>query len=227
MIAGSTLLARLTDGVPPLTPDGDEARRWAEDELAKPAYEVAKPTPLDMIARAIGDFFAGLFRTQLSDGWGAWAALIAVVVVIVIVVAALLVWGRPRPVGRSRAPIADLFGESDARSADELRSDATSAARRSAWDDAIVLRFRALARGLVERGIVEIPPGATVHRFARTAAHRIPSLADELEAAATAFDDVRYLRRPGTEELYRRVAGIDEAAMRARAIATELLGVGG
>ena len=57
--------ARLADAVPPLTPDGDEARRWAEDELADPAYDIAEPTPIDRIARAIGDFIASLLNPDL------------------------------------------------------------------------------------------------------------------------------------------------------------------
>lgn len=84
------------------------------------------------------------------------------------------------------------------------------------WDAAIVLRFRALARGLTERGLVETPPGATVHGFARRAALAFPGQAAALEDAAGAFDDVRYLRRPGTVELYRRIAAVDEAVASAR-----------
>ena len=63
---------RFADSVPPLTPDGDEARTWAERELADPAYDAAEPTALDRIAHAIGDFFATLFSTQLGGDWGPW-----------------------------------------------------------------------------------------------------------------------------------------------------------
>lgn len=211
---------RFADSVPPLTPDGDEARKWAEQELADPAYDAAQPTALDLIARAIGDFFASLLSTQLGGDWGPWVSIVAAVVIVLVIVAAFLVWGVPRATGRARAT-AELFGADEQRSAAELRRDATALATKGEWDAAIVLRFRALARGCLERGVVDPPPGATVHAFARAAAGAFPSLAGRLEDAATAFDDVRYLRRPGTAELYRLVAGVDDAVAAARPAARE------
>lgn len=222
VVAGA--LPRLGVSVPPLTPEGDEAREWAERELSDPVYAAAEPTPLDRIAHAIGEFLQSLLGTQLSGDWGPWVAVIAAVVVVLVIVAAFLVWGVPRATGGARAR-AELFGESEQRSAAELRRDAASRAAKGDWDAAIVLRFRAMARGLVERGAVDTPPGATVHAFARAAARAFPASADELESAAAAFDDVRYLRRPGTAELYRRIAAVDETVTAARPVLGELTGV--
>jgi hypothetical protein len=215
------VLGRAADTVPPLTPDGDEARRWAEEELSDPSYDIAEPTPFDRIARAIGDFIASLLNPDVSGGWGSTFALVAAIVVVVIIVAAFLVWGVPRVTRRSAPRTPLLFGDTEHRSAAELRDAAADRARASDWDAAIVLRFRALARGCLERGVVDPPPGATVHAFARAAARAFPALAIRLEDAATAFDDVRYLRRPGTAELYRLVAGVDDAVAAARPAARE------
>jgi Domain of unknown function (DUF4129) len=216
-------LARLGAEAPPLTPDGDEAREWAERELSDPAYAAAEPTPLDRIAQAIGEFIESLFATQLSGDWGPWVAVIAAVVVVLVIAAAFLVWGVPRTTGRARSS-AELFGADEHRSAADLRRDAASRAAKGEWDAAIVLRFRALARGLVERGAVDTPPGATVHAFARAAARAFPASGGELESAAAAFDDVRYLRRPGTQELYRRIAAVDDTVTAARPVLHELTG---
>lgn len=219
--AALSALTLTGDAVPPLTPDGEEARRWAEEELSDPAYDIAEPTPFDRIARAIGDFIASLLNPELSGGWGSAFALVAAIVVVVVIVAAFLVWGMPRVTRRTapRAPV--LFGEAEHRSAAELRTAAAERARAAQWEAAIVLRLRALARGCLERGVVDPPPGATVHGFARAAAAVFPALAARLEAAATAFDDVRYLRRPGTEELYRLVASVDDAVVAARPVMRE------
>jgi len=222
VVAGA--LTRRAGTVPQLTPDGDEARKWAERELADSVYAIAEPTPFDRIARALGDFFASLFSVQLDGGWGPWVAVVAAVVIVVVIIAAFLVWGIPRATGRSRATHA-LFGVDEQRSAAELRRDAASLAAKGEWSEAIVLRFRALARGLVERGAVDTPPGATVHAFARAAARAFPASGGELESAAAAFDDVRYLRRPGTEELYRRIAAVDETVAAARPVLPDLAGV--
>ncbi len=200
----------------PVTPDGDEAREWAERELADPVYAEAQPTAFDRIARAIGDFIGGLFSADVSGGWGSALAVIAAIVVAVLIVVALIVWGVPRATRRAAASTAQLFGETEERSADDLRRAAAAAADGGRWDEAVILRFRALARGLLQRGVVSTPPGATVHAFARSAGRVFPASAGELESAASAFDDVRYLRRPGSPDVYSRVRRLDETLSGAR-----------
>ncbi|MET0296222.1 MAG: DUF4129 domain-containing protein [Microbacterium sp.] len=217
------LALRMVRGEIPVVPDGDEARKWAEDELSRQVYREAEPTLFDRAARAVADFFAGLFSNEVDGQWGLVLAIVVVAVVVVIAIAAFLVWGLPRSTRRARPTTAELFGDAEGRSAAELRSAAATAAARGAWDDAVVLRFRGLARALDERGIVETPPGATVHAFARAAARAFPSSEDALEAAAAAFDDVRYLRRPGTDALYRRIADVDDDLARARPMSRDEL----
>ncbi|MCP2637488.1 DUF4129 domain-containing protein [Microbacterium sp. HD4P20] len=209
------------DGVPPLTPDGEEGRDWAERELSDPVYDIAEPTPFDRIARAIGDFIASLLSPEVSGGWASAFAVVAAVVVVGVIVAAFLVWGLPRATRRAPRSAPLLFGESEHRSASELRAAAAAHARAGEWEPAVVLRFRALARGCLERGVVDPPPGATVHGFARAAAGAFPQHAARLEEAAAAFDDVRYLRRPGTPELYRLVAEVDDVVASSRPAARE------
>lgn len=210
------LPAALARAAGAVTPDGDEAREWAERELSDPVYAAAEPTPFDRIARAVGDFFASLLDPELAGGWGPAFALVAAIVVAVVIVAAFLVWGMPRATRRAARSAPTLFGEAEHRSAAELRTAASTHARAGEWDAAVVLRFRALARGCLERGVVDPPPGATVHAFARATARMFPELGDRVEAAASAFDDVRYLRRPGTADLYALVAGADDALVAAR-----------
>ncbi len=200
----------------PLIPDGDEARRWAEQELSDPAYRITEPTFFDRASRAVWDFFMDLFSGEVSEGWGATLAVVGAIVVAVLIVVAFLVWGVPRSTRRAPAPAGLLFGDAEERTAAQLRAASAALAARGEWAEAIVLRFRALARALAERGIVETPPGATVHVFARAAARAFPGSADDLESAARAFDDVRYLRRPGTAELLRTVASVDDAIAAAR-----------
>ncbi|WP_159501076.1 DUF4129 domain-containing protein [Microbacterium sp. 18062] len=206
--------------VAPLVPDGDEARRWAERELANPVYEAAQPTPIDRIAQAVGDAVVRFFQQPLPGTWGPAFAVIATIVVLAIVLVAFLVWGRPRATARSRASAsADLFGDAAGRSADELRADAARHSAAGEWVEAVAAGVRALARGLDERGIVQTSPGATVQAFARAAADRFPAESAALARCATDFDDVRYLRRPGTRETYERVRALDERLVRTRVLA--------
>ncbi|MCX6501878.1 MAG: DUF4129 domain-containing protein [Microbacterium sp.] len=199
----------MTD-VDPLTPDADQARRWVEQELSDPAYAQAEPTPVDRIARAIGEAIGRLFQGGSGDGWGSTLAIVAVVVLVAVIVVALLVWGRPRLPHRYAEGPDTLFGATEGPDAAALRRDAEAHADAGRWEAAIADRMRALARSLADRGAVETPPGATVHGFARRAGEVFPVAAVRLEEAASAFDDVRYLRRPGTAAAYRLVRTLDE-----------------
>ncbi|MDT0115735.1 DUF4129 domain-containing protein [Microbacterium sp. PRF11] len=202
----------------PLLPDPDQARDWAERELSDPAYQAAQPNIVDRIAQAVGDFFENLFRVPENGGWSPSVLIVLAVIVVAAIVLGILIWGRPRASVRATTAARALFDDDDARSAEELRADAESAAAREQWDAAIVLRFRAFARGLTERGLVDVPPGATVRAFARATERALPALAGDLETGVDTFDDVRYLRRPGTSERYRSIVDLDDAAVRARPI---------
>jgi len=206
----------MTSTTPPIAPDPDEARRWAEEELSGALYREAEPTPIDRFARGVIDAIASIFAGRVPESLGPWLAVGAIAVVLALILVAILIWGRPRLAARSRAPIA-LFGEDEARTAAELRAEAEACAARNAWDEAIVLRVRAIARGLAERTIVEPEPGATVHRFARDAARAFPSYRAELTSLARSFDDVRYLRRPGSAEAYAAARTLDDQLAAARA----------
>jgi len=194
----------------PVIPDRDEAREWAERELARPEYAAAEPTPLDRIAQGIRDVIASIFGSEAPAGLGSVVLVVLAVLVIALIVTAFIIWGRPRAVRRATTPFAALFGEEESRTAAQLRRLAAEQADAGEFTTAVVLRMRALARGLQERGLVDPPPGATVHAFARAAARVFPHRAAELESAADVFDDVRYLRRPGTAAAYAQVARTDE-----------------
>jgi hypothetical protein len=201
---------------PPLTPDGDEAREQAERVLSRPEFAAAEPTPLDRIAQAIGDALEALFGAQAPAGLGPAILVGIAVVAIGLIVAAFAIWGRPRMSARSRTAGAGLFDGDEARSAASLRAEAEESAASGDYDTAVILRLRALARATLERGVVDLAPGATVHAFARAATRAFPTLAGDLDAAADAFDDVRYLRRPATAALYERVARADREVAAAR-----------
>jgi hypothetical protein len=206
----------------PLLPDPDDARELIERELRDPAYAEAEPTLFDRVARAVGDFLGSLLNPQVPDGWGPAVAVVATVVIVLIVVAAVLIWGRPRRIARSQGTRSDLFGTDDARSAVQLRADAAAAAGRGEWETAIADRFRAIARSLAERVLVESSPGTTAQAFARDTARVFPEERAPLHTAASVFDDVRYLRRPGTAELYRDVTSLDERLAAARPLPAQV-----
>ncbi|WP_136055117.1 DUF4129 domain-containing protein [Microbacterium sp. K24] len=191
-------------------PDGDEAQRWAEEELSNPRYADAKPTWFDLVARDIGRFIADLFSSDNGANIGPWALIVVSVIIVAALITALIIWGRPRSSRAVRRARTDLLGESDDRSAAQLRADAERSARDGDWDTATILRYRAIARGLLERDLIDPAPGATAQSIAREASAVFADEATAMRRAAVSFDDVRYLRHPATEESYRELAATDD-----------------
>ena len=160
------------------------ARAGPSRSCRTPSTTVAEPTPFDRIARAIGDFFERrCSNPELSGGWGSTFALIAAIVVVGRHRRGLPGLGRAarRPAARAPRDAAALRRDRGplrrraARRAAASHADAASGTPRSCCASA---RSPAAA---VERGVVDTPPGATVHAFARAAARAFPALAAGLE----------------------------------------------
>jgi len=199
-----------------LIPDGEEARKWAEQELSDPRYADATPTWFDLMARDIGRFLVDLFSSDNGANVGPSALIIVGIIVFGALVAALIIWGRPRRPSAVRRATGGLLGADDDRSAAQLRADAERSARGGDWDEATVLRYRALARGLLERDLIDPAPGATAQAIAREVAAVFAAEAAAARAAALSFDDVRYLRHPATAESYAQLAATDDRLAAAR-----------
>lgn len=191
-------------------PDRDDAQQRAKEELSKAAYEQARPTWFDEFARDVVNGIAALFSGDGATNLAPLTLTIVVVVVLAAVVVALVVWGRPRA-SHSRRRGSDLLGERDDRTAAQLRAEADEAARSGSFDRAVVLRFRALARGLIERDLLDPAPGATAQAISREGALVFPALADRLHDAAELFDRVRYLDVNALADDYRVLTDVDAA----------------
>jgi hypothetical protein len=192
----------------PVDPSSPEAQEWLRDELARPEYQTAKPTWFDLASKAVQDWLDSLFQGPS----GSAPSLLLVVIVLVVaglIVAAFVLYGRPRANRRSALERRSVFG-SELRSAAELRAAAEEAARHADWTTAIEERFRAVAASLHERTLVSVSPGTTAAEFSHRAAAAVPAEAEALLASARAFDEVRYLGRPGTESAYRQVVALDQ-----------------
>lgn len=200
----------------PYAPDGEEARRWAEQELQNPRYAEAKPTWFDYLAEDVAEFVRNLFSPEAGQQVGGTALVIVIIVVVAALITVLILWGRPRASRRVTRRGADLLGERDDRSAAQLRADADRSARERDWDTAVIRRFRALARGLLERDIVDPAPGATAQAIAREASVALGAHGEQLASAAGSFDEVRYLQHPASEQMYRDLVSTDELVSRAR-----------
>ena len=198
----------------PVNPDSAEAQRWIIQELSKPEYRAAQPTWFDRASKAFWDWLQSL---KIDGGPGAQGPIliIALIVVVAALVAAFFIFGAPR-LNRRSAGDSALFGDEDVRDAAAMRRSAEEAADRSDWVLAIEEIFRSVARGLAERTLVTVVPGTTARDFAVRAGTVLPSFSERLSAAASAFDDVRYLSREGTEAAYRSAVALESDLRRVR-----------
>jgi len=211
----ATTLALLRREVP-VAPDSAEAQRWIIQELSKPEYRAAQPTWFDRASKAFWDWLQSL---KIDGGPAAQGPIliVALIVVIAALVAAFFIFGAPR-LNRKSAGNSSLFADDDARDAAAMRRAAEEAARRSDWVLAIEEIFRSIALGLSERTLVTVSPGTTAREFAVRAGTVLPSFSERLSAAASAFDDVRYLSREGTEAAYRSAIALESDLRAARPV---------
>jgi len=197
----------------PVEPSAPDAQELLLDELADPAYAQAQPTWFDLLSQGILEWFQNL-RFAGGDGPPVLALIIGGALIAVAVLVAILIYGLPRRRARSQAA-GELFGESDRRTVRELRRASATAAAQGDFALAIAERFRALARALDERTLLSALPGTTAHAAARQATRAFPVEGEALEAAADAFDGVRYQGRPGFQDAYDAIRMLDERLQQA------------
>lgn len=199
-------------GEPPVTPDRQQAARWAAEELARREYQEARP---GLVARAL-QWLADHFP-DLPEGPGSrWVLVVLLGIVAVAAVYAVSRVGIGR-VNRRRRATGGLFGDV-ARSAAEHRAEADRAAAAGDWSTAVLERFRAVARELEERAVLGDQPGRTADELAREAGTALPDLADRLLGGAQVFDEVRYGGLPGTPAADERLRALDAAVRQARTV---------
>ncbi|MEU4339724.1 DUF4129 domain-containing protein [Nocardia sp. NPDC023852] len=90
------------------------------------------------------------------------------------------------------------------------RAAAESAAQRRDFDSALRERFRAVLRGLEQRGLLEVRRSRTARETADDVTTALPlEVATEFHPAAYSFDEVVYGGRRATEDEYRRLEYAD------------------
>ncbi|GAB3874161.1 DUF4129 domain-containing protein [Kibdelosporangium lantanae] len=189
----------------PIDVSRDAAQDAANRELADPIYH-DEPGLLDRVLRWIGQRIDDLFGTvdQVVPGGILGLVVIAALVVVAVVVV------RTRAGRLVRAPSAAVF-TGKVLSARDYRRAADQAVANGDLALAVRERFRAIARGLEERGVLDPRSGRTVDELAREAGRTLPNFRDPLRSAARLFDDVWYGGRTATREGYERLVELDLA----------------
>lgn len=185
--------------------DSDAAHEAAQRELAKPIYPKGSLT--EQVTGWIEDLLYRLSAQGASVPGGWVTVTVLLILLAVAMVVAIRIARRTMRTGRGRG--ATLFADQELTAA-QHRAAAQRCAAAADWAAAIRHRLRAVARQLEETGVLDPVPGRTATELARDAGRQLPHLADELVSAATAFNDVTYGERPGTETGYKLIAGLDD-----------------
>jgi hypothetical protein len=197
----------------PVEPDRVEARRLAVTELSRREYQEAKPGIIERVLIWLRDFAQGL---DLGHNPPARLGMALIVVLIgAAVTYAIYRSGGLRGTARRRGDA--LLPDRPTTAADH-RAAADRHAAAGAWDDAVRERFRAVARELEERAVLNPQPGRTAYELATRAGRELPALAGELVAGARLFDDVTYGSLPATPADDASLRALDDHVRAARLV---------
>jgi hypothetical protein len=199
-----------------LNPTPAQGRDWLKQELAGSDYQ----SPwLDSVIRWIRDVLG-----KLVDGARQVTGLSpAVTAGLAILLIALLVWILPK-VRRERvaAVSQEAVLKDPTITGRQYRDLAAQAIRDGRFGDAILDGFRAIAKDMSDRGLLNDAPGRTAHEVSLALASPFPDHADALAGAADLFDSVRYGHRRASEVQANQMRALDAELATARPLPTTL-----
>lgn len=171
----------------PVDPDRQEARRLLIEELSRKEYQDARPSLIERALEWIQEKFA-----ELQPGFDSPVQItVLILAVLLVAAAAFAIWRSGGIRRQSRRKAVAVLPHYVTTAADH-RASADKHADAGQWADAVLERFRAVARELAERTLVPASPGATAAEVARDGGAALPELAGDLRTAARHFDDVCY-----------------------------------
>jgi len=194
-----------------LDPTPPEARDWLTRELEGSDY---RESPLQSALRWIDRLLNGV-------GGGGPAVSLVITVLVALVVVALLVWVLPkvrRESGIARSDGAVL--EDLTITARAYRDRAAQALRAERYDDAVIDGFRAIAKDMSDRTLLDDSPGSTAHEASVALAPCFPDHADRLARAADLFDAVRYGHHRASADQAHVVQHLDAELVTTRPVLT-------
>ncbi|WP_428339567.1 DUF4129 domain-containing protein [Mycobacterium sp.] len=190
--------------MPAIDIDRDAAHEAAQRELDKPIY------PKGSVSQRVHEWIHELLYRIVEKGSSVPGGWLTIIVLLTVLIAAMVVAVRiARRTIRTRAGADHQLFDAGQLTAAQHRAIAERYAAEENWTAAIRHRLRAVARSLEENGTLDPAPGRTASELAADAAGRLPALAADLSRSATAFNDVTYGERTGTEAAYQLIVDLD------------------
>jgi hypothetical protein len=193
-----------------LDPSPDQAREWLAQELNRSSYRGSwLESLLRWVLRQLNNLLDGVSRV------GGLSPVITVLVALVVIT--LLGWVLPKVRRESAAAGAEWAVLRElTTSAATYRDRAARAFTNGRYDEAVLDWFRALARDMSDRTLLDDAPGRTAHEVSLALGHPFPGQAERIGHAADVFDSVRYGHRGVTAEQADAVQKLDAELVRTR-----------
>ncbi|SDS28326.1 protein of unknown function [Paraoerskovia marina] len=195
----------------PVDPDAETARQWLADELARSEYSEGGESLLERFLLWLGSL------TVPDATFSIPLALVVSVGLVLLLIVGFVVGGRIR-LGSAERHASDAVLDDDPRTAADIRTDAQRHADDGRWALATSERFRAIARSLEERAILDERAGRTAQEIAREASPALPDVSRGLVEGAHRFDGVLYGHRYADAEDYAAMSTLDEEVARTRPV---------
>ena len=173
--------------------DPEEVRRVVRAVLARPEYQVHRPSGFNRVVEWLLDLLANVLAGLTGNGGGSLVGLVLFTLILAGIGLLLVRFARgfsrdPElaaavPAGKLRPP-ADWVAEAERR---EAQGD---------WRGGLRCRYRALVAGLGARGLVDEVPGTTAGEYRLQVAGNAPAVGPEFAGATELFELAWYGNRP-------------------------------
>ncbi|MDO5751423.1 DUF4129 domain-containing protein [Arthrobacter sp.] len=192
----------------PLAPGSDEARQWAQDELAQQVYQDAKPGFAEQILALLQKVWDELINSVGAvDGTAGLAIAIGVVL---LAVAVIIFFVRPQ-LNRRKSATAAVFENDHVMTAEQHRKLAQAAAHAADFSTALREQFRAIVRAAEERDVIVPALGRTAVEITADLERAFPAHKLALRHGADLFNAVRYGQVPPTSAMFAELVDTDQA----------------
>ncbi|MBK9179233.1 MAG: DUF4129 domain-containing protein [Acidimicrobiales bacterium] len=173
-------------------PDRDpaEARRAADEVLARPEYRRPGPTLMERAQRGLAELVGRVLEAVGQGGAGAAFAWLVVLAVTAALVAAGVRVARGTRLGAVAATV--RVSASRPRRPEDWLVEAEAREAEGAWRAALRCRYRALVAELAGRGVVDDVPGRTAGEERAAVARARPPIAAPFAGATELFERAWY-----------------------------------
>jgi hypothetical protein len=191
--APGLLAAALAARLPVPERDPEQIRRVVREVLARPEYQVHKPSGFNRVVEWLLDRLADLLSGLSGSGGGSLIGLVLFTLILGLLGLLLVRFAR----GFSRDPeLAAAAPAAKLRPQADWLAEAEQREAKGDWRGGLRCRYRALVAGLGARGLLDEVPGTTAGEYRLQVAGNAPAVGRDFAGATELFELAWYGNRP-------------------------------